>query len=61
MSTAETWWEFLQRSHAEMLAQGHTFRTKEEVDADRARDRAADEERRQTIERLQSSRGEPAS
>ncbi|HKI33500.1 MAG TPA: hypothetical protein VKA46_16720 [Gemmataceae bacterium] len=52
---AETWWEYLQRSRAEMLAQGHTFRTREEIDADRARVQASDEERRQARQRLQSS------
>jgi hypothetical protein len=34
---AETWWEYLQRSRAELLAQGQTFRRKEEIDADRSR------------------------
>ena len=44
---AETWWEYLQRNRAAMLARGQTFRTREEIDADRARSRSADEERRQ--------------
>jgi hypothetical protein len=39
-----------------MLARGQTFRTGEEIDADRARSRSSDEERRQAIGRLQSSR-----
>ena len=36
---AESWWEFLKRSHAEMVEQGYKFRTKEEIDADRDRQR----------------------
>jgi hypothetical protein len=51
----ETWWEYLQRARAELLAKGQTFRTKEEIDADRARARLCDEERRQTLQRMQSS------
>jgi hypothetical protein len=51
----ESWWEYLQRSRAELIAQGHTFRTREEIDGDRGRGQAADEERRQSIGRLQSA------
>jgi hypothetical protein len=54
---AETWWEFLQRSRAELLAQGLTFRTKEDIDADQSRHRSQDESRRQAINR-QQTRGE---
>ncbi len=50
----ETWWEYLQRSRAELIAGGHTFRTREEIDADRGRKQLADEERHQSIRRLQS-------
>jgi hypothetical protein len=49
----ESWWDYLQRSRAEMLAQGQTFRTKEEIDADRARARTAEEERRRNLRRSQ--------
>jgi hypothetical protein len=52
----ETWWEYLQRERAELLANGHTFRTREEIDNDRARQRSADEARRQTIQDLQTPR-----
>ncbi len=45
--TTDSWWEYLQRGRAELLAQGKTFRTKEEIDADRARRREDDEARRQ--------------
>ena len=38
---SETWWEYLQRSRDELLARGHTFRGKEDIDADRARSRSA--------------------
>lgn len=48
---AETWWDFLQRSHAEMVAQGYKFRSKDEIDADRDRQRSRDELRRQSIDR----------
>jgi hypothetical protein len=54
-TASEGWWDYLQRSRAEMLARGHTFRTREEIGADRARARAADSERRQGIQQLQSS------
>ena len=51
----ETWWEFLQRSYAEAVAQGHVPRTREEIDADRARLAALDEERRQAIARAHAA------
>src|SRR5207244_923573 len=52
----ETWWAYLQRERAELLANGHTFRTREEIDNDRARQRSADEARRQAIQDLQTPR-----
>src|SRR5437868_6002283 len=45
----ESWWEYLQRARAEMLAQGGTFRTREDIDTDRAQQRADDEARRQAL------------
>jgi hypothetical protein len=36
----ESWWEFLERGRAELLAQGQTMRTKEEIDAELARSRS---------------------
>ncbi len=32
---AETWWAWLERAHAERLAQGQACRSKEAIDADR--------------------------
>ena len=32
-STQENWWEYLQRARAELEAEGHEFRTGEEIDA----------------------------
>ena len=34
---AESWWDYLQRARAELIEQGQSFRTKEEIDDDRAR------------------------
>lgn len=51
----ETWWEFLQRSREEMLEQGYTFRSKEEIDADRASRKEQDEKRRRKINRARSN------
>jgi hypothetical protein len=48
----ESWWEYLQRARQELLAQGKSFRSKAEIDADRDRERNAEELRRQSIERL---------
>jgi hypothetical protein len=50
----ETWWEFLERGRAELLAQGYTFRTKEEIDADLAQRKEREAARRQSIERAHS-------
>lgn len=47
----ETWWEFLQRSYAEAVAHGHVPRTREVIDAERARVRALGDTRRQGIAR----------
>lgn len=52
----ESWWDFIQRARAEMLAGGYVFRTKEEIDADRARQRAMDEERDRNLEESHSNR-----
>jgi hypothetical protein len=51
---AETWWEYLQRSHAELIAEGQKLRNQEEIDAERARQRSEDEARRQTLHDLQA-------
>ena len=51
---AETWWEYLQRRHAELRAEGQTFRSKDEIDADRARQRSMDEARRRSLRGLQA-------
>lgn len=45
----ETWWEYLQRARGELLAQGFVFRTREEIDADRARQHDKDEARRRSL------------
>ena len=50
----ETWWEFLQRSRAELTAQGHVFRTREEIEQERAISQSLDEERHKSIQQLQS-------
>jgi hypothetical protein len=50
----ETWWEYLQRSRADLLAQGQTFRSKEQIDADGADQRRRDEGRRAAISHLQT-------
>ncbi len=54
---SESWWEFLQRSRAELLAEGYAFRSKEEIDADLSERRNADERRLQSIQNLQASQG----
>jgi hypothetical protein len=51
---ADTWWEFLQRSRAELLDQGMSFRSKEQVQADCSRQRSQDELRRQELNRQQA-------
>jgi hypothetical protein len=52
----ETWWEYLQRGRAELLAQGHAFRTRQEIDEDRARQRSLDEARRQALDGVRTQR-----
>ena len=52
----ETWWEYLQRDHAERIAEGQKIPTKEEIDADRDRQRASDEARRQGPGDMQAAR-----
>ena len=52
--TVETWWQYLQHARAELLAQGHTFREREEIDAERTRPRQGDEARRRALDRLQT-------
>src|SRR5437764_14088349 len=39
----EDWWQYLQRSRAELEASGHGFRTREEIDAEREDFRSGDE------------------
>ena len=51
---AETWWTWLELAHAERLAQGQACRSKEAIDADRARQRELDEQRRQSIANTQA-------
>jgi len=51
----ETWWEYLQRSHAEAIAQRQKIRSKEEIDADRACQRAGDEARRLALRETQAA------
>jgi hypothetical protein len=46
---AESWWEYLQCGRAELLAQGQTMRGKEAIDADLARRRSEDENRRRKL------------
>jgi len=46
-----SWWDFLQKARSEMMAQGYKFRTKDEIDAERARQRSADELRKQSLDR----------
>jgi hypothetical protein len=41
----DTWWQYLQRGRVELLAQGYIFRTKEEIDEDRAPINASDSRR----------------
>lgn len=53
----ETWWESLQRARAELIAQGQTFRSQGEIDADRDQKRNRDELRRTSL-RQQSNPGE---
>jgi hypothetical protein len=52
----EGWWEYLQRCRAEMLAQGHRFRSREEIDAERAHEKELERGRQQALRRLQSNR-----
>jgi hypothetical protein len=33
---ADTWWEYLEACRADLLATGETFRTREDIDNDRA-------------------------
>jgi hypothetical protein len=47
----ENWWDYLQRARAELLAQGHTFRSKAEIDADRDRHRELDQVREKMLDR----------
>jgi hypothetical protein len=53
----ETWLQFLQRGRAELLAQGEVFRSKEDIDAEFARERLRDDEAEGDMERLQSPPG----
>jgi hypothetical protein len=46
---ADTWWEYLQYARAQMLAQDHAFRTKDQIDADRARLRQQDDARHEGL------------
>src|SRR5205823_5668467 len=50
----ESWWEYLQQMRAEMLAQGVQFRSRAEIDADRARDREQDLERDRALEKART-------
>jgi len=50
----ESWWEYLQRARAEMVAQGHSFRSREQIDADRTEQRADVEKRRQALLNVQT-------
>lgn len=52
--TNESWWDFLQRARAEMLAQGESVRSREEIEEDRSRNRQRDEARRQLLEKTQT-------
>src|SRR5205809_1015096 len=52
----ESWFEWLVRARAEMVAKGFQPRSKEEIDADFAREREMDRERDAELERLQSPR-----
>src|SRR2546423_1125320 len=49
---AESWWDYLQRARAELVAQGHTFRSPQEIQADRDRSHQENETRRRTLQRL---------
>ncbi len=42
-SSAENWWQYLQRARSELEAGGHRFRTPEEIDAEIAELRSGDE------------------
>lgn len=42
-TASEDWWQYLQRSRAELQAAGHRFRTKEAIDDDIAELRSGDE------------------
>jgi hypothetical protein len=52
----EGWWEYLQRSRAELLAQGYRFRGKDEIDADRTREQALERTRQEELDRLHRDR-----
>ena len=52
----ETWWAWLERAHAERVAQGQSCRSKEAIDADRARQRDADDARQRALHDLHSPR-----
>jgi hypothetical protein len=53
----ETWWEFLQRGRTELLAQGEVFRSKDEINAEFAREWASDDEADRELERLLRAKG----
>ena len=52
----ESWWAYLQRGRAELLAQGYRFRSREKIDADRAHEKELERARQQALNRLQRDR-----
>jgi hypothetical protein len=52
----ESWLDYLQRGRTELLAQGYQFRTREEIDADRAQHQALDLARQRELDRLRTAR-----
>jgi hypothetical protein len=49
----ESWWDYLQRCRAELLAQGYRFRSREEIDAERIREQELERTRQQALDGLQ--------
>src|SRR4051794_20541396 len=50
----EGWLEYLQRAWEEAVARGRRFRSKDAIDADRARERELDEARERALERCRA-------
>jgi len=52
----ESWWEYLERARSDMVKQGYVFRSGEEIEKERTRERGLEDEREGSLRRLQDAK-----